>query len=423
MLAQYKPAYTVNDRRCAYTNSSWPWIVSMHKYTHQDVSAGFVTAILNIAVGNPVGRYQIHYKWSSYCDAIDADVRSAKVLAPYGTVINATDIEYDVGHHCWFNTPRSMGQCIEVVTTPQQCQAICSADSSCQGFQMFPLQLDPNAPAEYGLFPGSSFVPWGKSIAFCDKAQFANAPKTGSSVCFPIYSFQDDFNSARPLWSFTDDIDHQGFYGTCYIKPRSLKFLNYTSVAVDPQIQYRFGAKCIPCDNIGQDLTNPRWGPQQNYCTDCDKYPTTTPKKAATVPSWTYFANGTFTAAVKWLSPAGSPFAFADECAVLAARDTACSKYVMYSDVRAQRNSGSIAGLLPTSLNVNSSTTVKMLNVTPHWHYTNFGLNLAYYRSCACLPAPVQGSPAIDATGAANACQDSSLANCYARGFLVYQLA
>jgi len=317
-----------------------------------------------------------------------------------------------------------VGQCIEVVTTPQQCQALCSADSACRAFQLLPLQLDSSAGKAYGEFPASSFIPWAQSNAFCDKTQFANSPKSGSMACYPIYQFQDDFNSARPLWSFTDDIDHQGFYGTCYIKPRSLQFLTYPQVAADGQTTFRYHSKCIPCDNIGQDLTNPRWGPQQQYCTDCSKTPAT-PRSLPAVPTWTYVANGTFTGPVRWLSPGGSPFAFQDECIMLTLRDPLCSKYVMYSDTRAQRLSGSIPGLLPTNSaqNVNGTFAFYLVNYTQNWHYTPFSLSFPYYGSCACLAGTTPAnSPPLDSTGVTTACAGVSTAQCKVTGFSIYKL-
>jgi hypothetical protein len=421
MLAQYNPQYLLNDRICSYVNSSYPWIETIHRYQHFDVSSGFATALLSIPARSGAGRYQLHYKWSSYCDAIDADVRTTTVAAPYGTPINATSVTYDTAHHCWFPIPRNVGQCIEVVTGPEQCQAICSADPNCQAFQMLPLQLDSSSGNSFGQFPGpsTSYVPWGKNISSCNLAQFSKAPKNGSMVCYPIYMFQDDFNSARPLWSFTNDLDHQGFYGTCYIKPRALSWLPIQTVPVDPLDDFRFLSKCIPCDNIGQDLSNPRWGPQQQYCTDCVKTPAP-PKTLPTVPSWTLVGPGTFTQPAHWLSPAGSPFAFQDECIMLALRDPTCSKYVMYSDIRAKTYAG-LAGKSPVNTYVNSS--FRLLNTTLHWSYTAASLSFAYYRSCACLDnATATGTPTIDSNSTAMACDLVTPSQCILRNFSVYQL-
>lgn len=319
----------------------------------------------------------------------------------------------------FFEKPRRAGQCFEVVTTPQQCQAICNADTSCRAYQMLPLQLDSSNGDSFGMFPESSFIPWDKPFAFCNKSQFAQTPKAGSMVCFPIYQFQDDFNSARPLWSFTDDPDHQGFYGTCFIKPRPVTFLPIGQVATDPLDEFRFQSKCIPCDNIGQNLTNPRWGPQQKYCTDCTKT-VTTPRQLPTLPAWTFVATGTFNQPAHWLSPGGTPIAFEDECKALALRDPTCSKYVMYSDYRAQRFSGK-AGISPLLTNVNSTATFKLINSTVSWHYTPIAMTFSYYRTCACLNKTVVGAPTIDPTQNM-ACEGVLPSNCIFRNFTVYQL-
>jgi len=288
---------------------------------------------------------------------------------------------------------------------------------------MLPLQLDTSAGSSYGLFPESSFVPWASKIGFCDKAQFAKAPKQGAMVCFPIYQFQDDFNSARPLWSFTEDPDHQGFYGTCYIKPRAVSFPNVFQVQGDSQTDFRFQSKCIPCDNIGQDLTNPRWGPQQTYCTDCSKLvPPAAPRQLPAVPTWAFVSTGTFAGAAHWLSPGGSPVAFQDECKMLANRDPTCSKYVMYSDYRASRYGGKIQGVSPGNLNVNSSAAVKLINTSVAWHYTPVSLQFAYYRTCACLDATATQPPAIDLNMTKLACDGVVASQCIFRNFSIYKL-
>lgn len=259
----------------------------------------------------------------------------------------------------------------------------------------------------------------------CDKTQFAKVPTTKTSmVCYTITSFQDSYNSARPLWSFTDDLDHQGFYGTCYIKPTPRSFGTIAVVKEDKPIGFRFQSKCIPCDNIGQDLKNPRWGPQQNYCVDCDKL-TTTPRALPKLPSWTPVSIGTFNQSSHWLSPGGSPYAFQDECISLAIRDPTCSKYVMYSDFRAKRMSGNVNN---TKVTDNRVGTLSLINGSGGWHYTPAVLNSAYFHSCACLDKAVADSlngaaPIIDITMTAKACDGvTKLSDCVYRNFTVFQL-
>lgn len=428
MLAQYRESHLTSDRRCTYTNASNPWIHTIHRYGHKDVSDGYATALMRVpsSAGKGPGRYQLHYKWSSYCDTIDIDVKAKgmTVTEPYGKLINATDIKYDIAHHCWFEKPARVGQCVEVVTTPQQCEALCNTDGNCKGFQLLPLQLDNSQGESFGLFPESSFIPWNTNLSntnsFCHKAQFAKAPKAGSMACFTITAFQNDFNSARPLWSFTDDTNHQGFYGTCYIKPTLRDFGTITQVAADTHTETRFLSKCIPCDNIGQDLTNPRWGPQQNYCTDCSKT-NTPPRQLPPVPTWTVVAPGTFNETTYWLSPAGSPYAFEDECKILAARDPRCSKYVMYSDYRAKRFSGDVATIRPTD---NAVGSFRLVNTTGSWHYSyNLDNVSPYFRTCGCLDVALGNTqPIIDSSMSAQACTNITQAMCVFRNFTIYKL-
>lgn len=298
---------------------------------------------------------------------------------------------------------------------------------------MFPL-LDNTAGNSYGLFPEQSILPWNDApgynvnSSFLIKSQFVNAAK-GSQICYPVFAYQNDFNSARPLWSFYQDPDNQGFYGTCYIKARPVTFLPYPSVPVDPMNQYRFSSKCIPCDNIGQDLTNPRWGPQLNYCTDCEKYPAPA-RQAPTIPAWTWKANGTFVDPIKWLSPAGTPLAMADECALLASRDSTCSKFVMFSNSRYLYYSGQNVTMQTSITVTNGSMTYRLVNNTLTYNavrYTPYALTTSYFRTCGCLlaSANVNASlPTIDVNGTANACDGITvLTQCVQRGFQVYQLA
>lgn len=422
-LAQYKPAHMLNDRSCSYVNATNPWIIAIYRFSHQEVSTTFATALLQFPAGTKPGRYQVHYKWSSYCDVMDVDVQPNSVTLPYGTN-NPGSSNYDVAQHCWFDKPRIVGDCYEVVTTPRQCQAICTANPSCQGFQLLPLQMDKTLGDSLGLFPEKSYIPWAfqgiysvGNNTFCDKSKFTNA-KAGSYVCYPVTQFQDDFTSSRPLWSLTEDPNHQGFYGTCYIKSRNVTFLPLAAnVTDDNMTDFRFGSKCIPCDNIGQDLTNPRWGPQLNFCTDCTKQ-SVPARKGPTVPTWTWRANGTFVSPVKWLSPLGTPYAFADECALLASRDPSCSKFVMFSDYRTMRLSSQ-----PTTTNINA--TFKLMVTTPnqyYWHFSNNSM-LSYYRSCGCYQGNTTTLPAIDANSTANACDGILPKDCAIRNFSIYELA
>lgn len=438
MLAKYLDSELYKDRRCSYTNPTNPWIHTIHRYTHHDVADGYATALMQIPVTpKGPGRYQLHYKWSSYCDTMDVDVKpqGQTVANPYGVVDTSIDnVKYDIAHHCLFPNPRRVGQCLEVVRSVQQCEAICSSNVECRGFQVLPLQLDNSQGESFGLFPEKSYIPWTNNtidpyLSFCFPDQFVAAGKSGSMICYPIITFQDDFNSARPLWSFTADTNHQAFYGTCYLKPSLRKFGDTLGVQDDQVKEYRFLSTCVPCDNIGQDLTNPRWGPQQKFCTDCDKFPAVTPRKLPVPPTWTRVAQGTFNESAHWLSPAGSPFAFEDECKILAQRDPSCSKYVMYSDYRTKRNAGQIPGVQTTDVKIDNTNIVLVTERFGNYRYVPSTAYNNYFRTCACLDKAVVSNftagqqPIIDPTMSALACHGLDPSACVFRNFSIFKLS
>jgi hypothetical protein len=431
MLAQYKQHYMRRDRRCTYTNSSNPWLETVVRFQHDDVSRSFATALISVQGRKGAGRYQIHYKWSSYCDVMDVDIKLASsglVANPYGTRVNLTgNIQYDQGHHCWFEAPRKVGQCVEVVYDTAQCQTLCTMDTGCRAYQLIPLQLKPTASGNlYGQFSSSGgFIPWDVNISFCKKSQFQNnnIPDIGAMICYPIHTFQDDYNSARPLWSFTKDMDHQGFYGTCYIKPRPVVFLAQAGVNDPADNTYRFLDKCVSCDNVGMDKATPRWGPMlKGYCDDCDAHPTPA-KVMPFVANWTLsMSNRTFTDPAHWLSPGGSPYATLNECKILAKRDPTCSNWVMFSAERADRMRQGLTH------NINGTATFNLYNTSGGYRFTPFSLAFSYYRTCACLDkapanAAVGYSPNVDTTQYTMACQGATNASCVRRGFNIYQFA
>jgi hypothetical protein len=302
-------------------------------------------------------------------------------------------------------------------------------DGSCRGYQLIPLQLNPAVSGNmYGQFSSSgTFVPWDQNNSYCMKSQFTgrSIPDTGAMLCYPVHIFQDDYNSARPLWSFSNDMDHQGFYGTCYLKPRPVVFGPQAPVANDVDNNYRFHDKCLPCDNVGMDKTTPRWGPNnKKWCDDCAARPVP-PKTLPSVATWNLVAsNQTFMDPAHWLSPAGSPWATMEECKMLAQRDTTCSKWVMFSPQRTARIATTPA------MNVNNTASVALFATNNGvWRYTAFSLTFSYYRTCACLNkdpanAAVGYMPAVDTTQFNMACAGvMTNASCAVRGFNIYKLA
>jgi hypothetical protein len=445
ILAQYRPQYMLNDQRCDQPNPMHPWIEHIARFQHHDASRTFATALMHIPGRAGSGRYQVHYKWSSYCDVLDVDVPAAPtpVANPYGTIINGGTPDFVQGHHCWFENPFKIGQAVEVVTDTEQCAALCRYDGSCKGYQLIPLQLNPTVSGDiYGQFSkDGSFIPWmdnmdatATNMSRANRTQFLNKniPAVGAMICYTLIQFQNDFNSARPLWSFTEDMDHQGFYGTCYIKDppppqKPMQFQTFPTIQLPVDKKYRFLSMCIDCSNVAMNKTTPRWD-RTEYCVDCDAKPK--PGKVQNIPAWTAVGSGTFTEPAHWLSPGGSPYALEDECKLLALRDPQCSKFVMYSDLRAQMLLNLTAPLSRHQVLVNG-TTIQYLQSNNGYYYNNRSISLPYFRTCACLDKTTNNTkagftPDLDPTSFVMACGAGGdlvvNASCTRRGFNVFKL-
>lgn len=353
---QFLPAMIYQDARCSYYNPKYPWMLHVVRFQHNNYGQDVDAAQMYFPAGISAGRYQLHYLWSSYRDTIDVDVTTAgTVTNPYGAASNNTP--YAIADHCMYEDATGWtGNCVQIVTTPEQCLQGC-ANTYCFGVQVIPLNGVPP-------FPANSQIPWMQNPGHCNRSWFTNAP-ANAFICYEINSYRDSANGALTPWTFFNDPDDIGFYGTCYIKesPRTFDFpLNPAIIANPADNPYQYGWACISCGDRGLQgsLQNAvDWHPTRN-CVDCDTYFVTQWRTlGVTVPSWTLFGAGFFGVAnkncsscIKWLSPMGSPYAMQDECAYLAANDPQCTSYVAYSDTQTQHCIGNYGFLYSDMTNM-----------------------------------------------------------------------
>jgi hypothetical protein len=106
-----------------------------------------------------------------------------------------------------------------------------------------------------------------------------------ASYTVQYYRSFDD--GAAPPWTIITDPDNIGWYSTCNVKLSPLQFdLPVTSlpVAEASAVPYRFGNKCIPCEDRGMNLSNgPRWR-TADVCIDCDQEPAAVKRNTNVIP-------------------------------------------------------------------------------------------------------------------------------------------
>ena len=248
-----------DDRRAAYTNARWPWIVAIHRFiieSHQPHSAD--TAFFRFPPGTDPGRYVIHYLWRGYRDCIDVDVlplskpvnmtfrsmfgyRPAHALDDYvktdhcqyashaswpvandGTTCAGGQVQPAGTGTCFAIPPEgqrnSLGQTNEQAL--QSCKDRCSSASSnyntfngqvvrgyCSALNIVPLTAPPDL-----AFPNEQNIPWG--VGGCTRGCFANEP-AGSSICYGLREMGS--RAVEAPWDIVrDDPRDETFYSTCY---------------------------------------------------------------------------------------------------------------------------------------------------------------------------------------------------------------
>lgn len=367
---KYLETLTANDAALCYNNPKYPWLLCAHKYGHNDYTPDQDAVIVKFPASTRPGRYLIHWIWQGYYDVMDVHVvdSSADVVAPYGRG-RPGPAPFTPVDHCIFEDARgTVGDCIEIVTTARQCQAMCANLGACRAYAILPIR----GPAPYTT---STQIPWG--TAGCNATLWKNVP-ANTYLCYLVSSFRLDQNGVLTPYTIIHDPDDIGFYGTCYLREPAKDFdlPIPPGLAPDPSdIPFAFGDTCIECSDRyakASDANFVDWRFRQS-CLDCDLY--LDPPRTRTVPSpvSTLVGAGFFNRTahtcgapgqcLKWLSPLGSPYAFEDECKVLADRDPECSAFYAFSPSQATAASSRSMG-------------------SAGWVDSDFTQNR--FRSCAC---------------------------------------
>lgn len=250
-LYEYIPDCLKDDAYASYVNPEFPWIEAVHKYHTCGQGAYEDTIMMRIPARKGPGRYQVHYMWQGFFDTLDADVQAQPVTNPYGTPV--ADATFSPVYHCVFEEPRRVSSCLEVVEDATQCAKICSAASSCIGYQLIPLK-------GRGLFPEYDMIPWNLDKQ-CNKTLF-DLTNPSTFVCYAITQARPELNFAQAPFTIFDDPDSAGFYGTCFVKLGSVtwdKPLAKTYADVPPDT-IEFHSKCVTCGALLKiDWDKPDW--------------------------------------------------------------------------------------------------------------------------------------------------------------------
>lgn len=349
---QYSYASTriVKDRRLAYTNPDYPWIEAVHKYTNEGSDIDSIR--LTIPARKGPGRYIIQYLWLSYRDIYDIDIHAAptpgaQVANPYGVLANG-DITYMQFDHCIFEGVQYLGQCFEAPTDGVHARNKCNIQGqSCVAYALVPIRTLPPWD-DYTQLPFKTDK--GLVNPGCNKSDLILRTPEDGLASYTIQYYRSFDNGAAPPWTIITDPENLGWYSTCYVKLSPLQFdLPITSlpVALPSELPYRFGNKCIPCEDRGMNLTNgPRWRTAA-ACINCDKEPApklrntdlnpvvaTRTLNTSFASDWNCHRNPTQPpcANITWITLGGSAFMWEEDCLAKVATTPNCSKYGAWLD-------------------------------------------------------------------------------------------
>jgi hypothetical protein len=151
----YPYVSTPNDAYVSYSNSRWPWIVSVWRFEIQEADPNEWDVawfkIPNSVTANG-GDFIIHYLWSGYYDCIDINVlqQSNPTTWPYGKPINGSDsIRANRIDHCIFDRPLQYTSWPRPVISTARGAALGCIEkckywyeqAGCGGVTVFPLSL------------------------------------------------------------------------------------------------------------------------------------------------------------------------------------------------------------------------------------------------------------------------------------------
>lgn len=340
----YNASNIATDRRVSYVSAKYPWIEAVHVYSNIASEVDMIQ--LTVPARKGAGRYIIHYIWSSYRDIYDIDVHTpptpgSLVANPYGVFASSANVVYMQFDHCIFEGVQYLDQCWEAPTDAELARIKCTSDPSCKAYALVPIKTLPpwDNYTQLPFYTSADGINPG-----CNRTELLGKAPPDGMASYTITYFREFDNGAAPPWTIITDPDNIGFYSTCYAKLSPLQYdLAITSLGPTPQvaIPYRFGNKCIPCEDRGMNLTNgPRWR-VADYCVDCDKEPANTKRNTNKIPA---IATRTPDVAfntdtncqneakpgpctqIKWITLGGSAWMYERECYAKVATTAGCSK-------------------------------------------------------------------------------------------------
>lgn len=315
VAVRYKEANAARDKRCAYTNAKWPFIIEVSAFMHDAKEPRKSVDAARFRVGRPdpssfhqtvnPGAYVVWWSWRGYYDCIDVDVVAGtdEVEHPYGEAAVATD-EYTRVDHCAFRQEKILeNRCIEVVDDLEVCMHACSShntgDNRCDGVQVAPLVLPDTVHPAHRSFP---LLPLsldnqalldpqtGEKLPFCKGPSFLanderwdDAARAKLLICMSVVAIEA--SETQDILTTTEDFEDPVYYGTCLRRSAGGRnFLGTATSASTPNAPINFrsrgGASCLSCEQkaFHEKFTSPLplWAPSKGVCVSCDLEPATT---------------------------------------------------------------------------------------------------------------------------------------------------
>ena len=165
-LYRYQPAVlAAGDKRVAYHNAKYPWLLAAHRYPHHYTRPGDYDAVrVEVPPRKGEGHYIVHYRWKGYSDCIDVDVFDEEVPFPDGQDEDA--YVWNRVDHCQYVAPREVvTRCHMATGTPDKCVAELTGHRSerkcgtnCK--TRYGINVVPYANPDAVPFPDAVNIPW-----------------------------------------------------------------------------------------------------------------------------------------------------------------------------------------------------------------------------------------------------------------------